>query len=78
MNVLKMHKSIWPQIDFALLSTLRQAHPSIKLVASWREAIKVSQSMMGRNSMGKHRLPKSQIPGLSVGYGHNQGTNPLH
>ncbi|MGJ8545165.1 MAG: hypothetical protein ACSHWZ_06945 [Sulfitobacter sp.] len=68
-SLLHEGRSIWPQMDFALITALRQHHPGLKFVATRRAAWDVSQSMLAWTDLGVERLPASNIPGLPEGYG---------
>ena len=68
-SCLRQGKSLWPQMDFALIDALRKHHPQIRFVASRRDSWEVSQSMLAWSDLGVERLPASDIPGLPEGYG---------
>jgi len=69
MSSVRAGKSLWPQMDFGLITALRAYHPGLKLVATTRPPEKVSHSMLGWSNLGTERLPKSTVPGLPAGYG---------
>ncbi len=69
MSVLRGAKSLWPQMDFALLLAIRKHHPQVRFLASRRDAFDLSQSMLAWSNLGLNRLPDSAIPGLPQGYG---------
>lgn len=69
MNLLRDGRSLWPQMDFALIDALRHHHPEVKFLASSRNPFEVSQSMLAWSDLGTARLPGSNIPGLPEGYG---------
>ena len=69
MSVLRGAKSLWPQMDFALLLAIRKYHPEVRFLASRRDAFELSQSMLAWSDLGLSRLPDSAIPGLPKGYG---------
>lgn len=69
MSVLRGAKSLWPQMDFALLLAIRKFHPEVRFLASRRDAFELSQSMLAWSDLGLKRLPDSVIPGLPQGYG---------
>lgn len=69
MSMLRGKRSLWPQMDFALLEAVRRKNPGLKFVASRRDAAALSASMMAWNNLGTTRLPSRDIPGLPAGYG---------
>lgn len=69
MSVLRNGHSIWPQMDFALITAIRQHHPGVKFLASSRDAFALSQSMLAWSDLGTNRLPEANVPGLPAGYG---------
>lgn len=69
MNLLRGGRSIWPQMDFALIKAIKDHHPDVKFLASSRDPFTVSQSMLAWSDLGIARLPGSNIPGLPEGYG---------
>lgn len=69
MSLLRKGRSLWPQMDFALLDALRRHHPGVKFLASWRDPFAISQSMLAWSDLGTARLPAANIPGLPEGYG---------
>lgn len=69
MSVLRGAKSLWPQMDFALLIAIKKHHPEVRFLASRRDAFDLSQSMLAWSDLGLTRLPDSAIPGLPQGYG---------
>ncbi|WP_424986131.1 hypothetical protein [Microbulbifer sp. S227A] len=69
MSILRGAKSLWPQMDFALLLAIRAQHPGVRFLASRRDAFELSQSMLAWSDLGLARLPDSAIPGLPQGYG---------
>lgn len=69
MSLLRQGRSMWPQMDFALIDAIRKHHPGIKFLASARDPFKLSQSMLAWSDLGTARLPASNIPGLPEGYG---------
>ena len=62
-------RSLWPQMDFALIESLRRHHPGLKFLGSRRDAFEMSQSMLAWSDLGAARLPKADVPGLPKGYG---------
>ena len=68
-SLLRAGRSVWPQMDLALLRALRTHHPEMRFVASSRDAFELSQSMLAWSDLGTSRLPHSDIPGLPKGYG---------
>ena len=69
MSVLRVGRSLWPQMDFAIIDALRRLHPDLRFVATKRPVWDISQSMLGWSNLGTDRLPHSAIPGLPPGYG---------
>lgn len=69
LSCLRQGKSLWPQMDFALIDAIRKHHPDVRFVASRRDSWDLSQSMLAWSDLGTDRLPKSGIPGLPEGYG---------
>ncbi|MFT4961851.1 MAG: hypothetical protein ACI92Z_002945 [Paracoccaceae bacterium] len=69
MSVLRQGRSVWPQMDYALISAIKAHHPGVKFLASRRDAFAMSQSMLGWSDLGTARLPQNDIPGLPAGYG---------
>lgn len=69
LSCLREGKSLWPQMDFALIDAIRTHHPDVRFLASRRDSWDVSQSMLAWSDLGTDRLPASDIPGLPEGYG---------
>jgi len=69
MNMLRGDKSLWPQMDFALIRALRKHHPGIRFLASRRSPFDMSKSMLAWSNLGSDRLPEGHIPGLPAGFG---------
>ncbi|MBK0326820.1 sulfotransferase family protein [Rhodobacteraceae bacterium F11138] len=69
MSMLRADKSLWPQMDFALILALRAHHPGVRFLASRRDAFELSQSMLAWSDMAARRLPANAVPGLPAGYG---------
>jgi hypothetical protein len=69
LSCLREGKSLWPQMDFAIIDAIRKHHPDVRFVASRRDSWDVSQSMLAWSDLGTDRLPASDIPGLPEGYG---------
>ena len=68
-STLREGRSLWPQMDFALIQAIRTHHPGVRFLASNRDAFALSQSMLAWSDMGLARLPQGTIPGLPRGYG---------
>lgn len=68
-SMLRGTRSIWPQTDWALLDAIATRHPDARFLASRRDAIAMSDSMLRWSNLGTERLPRSIIPGLPAGYG---------
>lgn len=69
LSLLRHGKSLWPQMDFALIDAIRKHHPNVRFLASRRDSWDVSQSMLAWSDLGTDRLPASDIPGLPEGFG---------
>jgi hypothetical protein len=69
LSCLRKGKSLWPQMDFALIDAIRTHHPDVRFLASRRDSWDTSQSMLAWSDLGTDRLPASDIPGLPEGYG---------
>ena len=69
MSMLHGTRSIWPQMDLALIRAIRAHHPGVKLVATWRDPATVSRSILAWTNLGTERLPAGSVPGLPPGYG---------
>jgi len=69
LSLLRHGKSLWPQMDFALIDAIRRYHPDVRFLATRRESWDVSQSMLAWSDLGLDRLPASDIPGLPEGFG---------
>lgn len=69
MSVLREGRSLWPQMDFAIIDALRRAHPQLKFLATWRDPFATSQSMLAWSNLGTSRIPQADIPGLPAGFG---------
>ncbi|WP_407492713.1 hypothetical protein [Pseudooceanicola sp. MF1-13] len=67
-SVLRERQPAWPQMDFGIIDALRHGHPQIKFVATWRDPVDLSTSMLNWTSMVA-RMEKAALPGLPVGYG---------
>ena len=67
-SVLREKQPAWPQMDFGVIDAIRQRHPQVKFVASWRDPQDLSDSMLHWTSMVA-RMEKAALPGLPVGYG---------
>lgn len=68
-SMLRSDKSLWPQMDFALLLALKQHNPEIKFIATWHDPYALARSMLAWSNLGTKRLPSAYIPGLPTGYG---------
>lgn len=69
MSLLREGKSIWPQMDFALIRAIRTHHPDVKIIASGRDAFELSQSMLAWSDLAISRLPAYDVPGMPKGFG---------
>lgn len=68
-SCLRKGKSLWPQMDFAMIDAIRVHHPEVRFVASRRDSWDVSQSMLAWSDLGTDRLIAADVPGLPAGYG---------
>lgn len=68
-SMLRGARSIWPQMDFALIEAIRAHHPGVKFLASRRNASDLSRSMLKWSNLGTERLPNANVPGLPQGFG---------
>jgi len=64
--------SVWPQFDFAMLQAIRACHPDVRFIATRRDPVAHSKSIMRWNNLGSRRLPASTVPGLPIGYGKSE------
>ncbi len=69
MSMLTADRSLWPQMDYALLMALREHNPGLRFLAPRRDAFTMSQSMLAWTNLGTTRLPDAAIPGLPPGFG---------
>jgi hypothetical protein len=69
LSCLRHGKSLWPQMDYALIDAIRHHHPQVRFVASRRDSWDVSRSMLAWSDLGTDRLAAAGIPGLPAGYG---------
>lgn len=69
LSCVRQGKSLWPQMDFAIIDAIRRHHPNVRFVASRRDSWDVSQSMLAWSDLGIDRLPAAEIPGLPPGFG---------
>jgi len=68
-SLLRGGRSLWPQMDFGLIQALRDKHPKVRFLASWRDPFQLSQSILAWSDLGLARLPSNPVPGLPEGYG---------
>ena len=68
-SCLRAGQSLWPQMDWGLISAIRAHHPAVRFLASWRDPRALSDSMLRWSDLGTARLPRSDVPGLPAGYG---------
>jgi hypothetical protein len=68
-SCLRKGKSLWPQMDFAIIDAIRRYHPDVRFLSSRRDSWEVSRSMLAWSDLGVARLPAAAIPGLPAGYG---------
>ncbi len=69
MSLLREGRSLWPQMDYAIIEGLRRHHPDMRFLASSRDPFALSQSMLAWSDLGSARLPAASIPGLPPGFG---------
>jgi hypothetical protein len=67
-SALRERHPIWPQTDWGLIEAIRACHPGVRFVATWRDPLELSNSMLAWTNMVA-RLERAAIPGLPVGYG---------
>lgn len=68
-DVVRDGLNLWPQCDWGLLAAIRAHHPGAKFVLTYRDPLKLSDSMGRWSNLGRTRLPTNAIPGLPEGYG---------
>jgi len=68
-SVLNRDLCLWPQTDYGILDALRRRYPTLRFVASRRDAREMSGSMLRWSDLGTDRLPQGQVPGLPRGFG---------
>lgn len=66
---LRAGQSLWPQMDWGLITAIRAHHPGVRFLASWRAPRALSDSMLRWSNLGTERLPGHDIPGLPRGFG---------
>ena len=55
--------------ETGLLAAIRAHHPGAKFVLTYRDPVKLSDSMGRWSNMGRTRLPENAVPGLPAGFG---------
>jgi len=70
MDIVRGGANLWPQMDYGLLMKIREYHPTVKFLLSYRDPEALSDSMMRWSDLGRKRLKVHTIPGLPLGYGH--------
>jgi len=68
-SCLREGQSLWPQMDWGLICAIRAHHPGVRFLASWRDPLALSDSMLRWSNLGTERLPGSDVPGLPRGFG---------
>ncbi|WP_238367329.1 sulfotransferase [Mesobacterium pallidum] len=68
-SVARNDGSIWPQMDWAIISAIGDRHPSARFVATRRPTPEVVASMNNWYGLGSKRLPNLDVPGLPRGFG---------
>ncbi|MCC1493447.1 sulfotransferase family protein [Cognatishimia sp. F0-27] len=72
-SVLTEKACFWPQGDPAILNAMRQQHPDLRFVATWRKPEAICTSMDRWGDLGRARIPAAALPGLPHGFGHLRG-----
>jgi len=60
--------NFWPNLDFAMLSAIRRAHPDCLFLLNYRRPDAICDSIMNWRDL-HDRLRESDIPGLPAGFG---------
>lgn len=68
-SALRKPLSLWPQCDYPLVKAMRDRHPDMKFVVTWRPAEAICDSMQRWGGLGQVRIPAATIPGLPHGFG---------
>lgn len=68
-DIVRGGSNLWPQTDYGLLMKIREYHPTVKFLLSYRDPAALSDSMMRWSNLGRRRLKIHAIPGLPLGYG---------
>jgi len=68
-DIIRDGHNLWPQMDYGMLMSLRDYHPTMKFLLSYREPEALSDSMLRWSNLGRRRLKAHDIPGLPFGYG---------
>ncbi|MBT9382480.1 sulfotransferase family protein [Pseudooceanicola sp. CBS1P-1] len=71
-SFLQGRRSAWPQMDFALIAAIRDRHPQVRFVATWRPPEALADSMRRWTNMAT-RLEAASLPGLPEGFGADPG-----
>jgi hypothetical protein len=58
----------WPNLDFAVLSAIRRAHPTCLLLLNYRRPEAIADGIMKWDDL-QQRVTTSSIPGLPIGLG---------
>lgn len=72
-DVIREGRNYWPQMDWALLTAIRELHPGAKFILSVRDPQAHADSMRRWSNLGTTRLPRNAVPGLPPGYGGKPG-----
>ena len=72
MSCLRDGHSLWPQMDFAVITAFRTQHPELRFIATWRPPEDIARSMLRWSDLGSERLPAADVPGLPQGYGETE------
>lgn len=62
------HINLWPNLDFAVLSAIRRAHPTCLMLLNYRRPAAIADSIMKWDDL-QQRIAVSEIPGLPRGLG---------
>ena len=68
-DILRFGLNCWPQMDWGLISAIRDHHLGARFILTHRDAAKLSDSMRRWSNLGRTRVPRAAIPGLPEGYG---------
>ena len=72
-DVIREGRNFWPQMDWPLLTAIRELHPGARFILSVRDPRAHADSMRRWSNLGTTRLPRNAVPGLPPGYGDKPG-----